>query len=254
MASSYYNHHYNKLEQDLFISIGGDTNLEMILINGENAAVGVTQEDIWSPGTTLSYLTSAETMEITSNDTDDSSAGTGARTIKIHGLNGSYVEISETVTMDGTNDVTTSNSYLRVHKLEVITAGSQGENDGLITATATSAGTLQAEITAEYNHSMMTQYTVPAGKSSVLHHIHSTCPVKNNEDALMHFEARLLNSVFKKILSYHVTQGSVSPIITSNLVFPEKTDFKLVGKRIDSTDCRVAANYCLININDSIIT
>lgn len=259
MATSYYNHHYNKLGQNTFFALGGDSNYYPCVINAENDVIGSTQEDIWSVGGELTYLSSAETMEISSTDTNDTSAGTGARTVKITGLNGSWAETTETVTMNGTTDVTTSNSYLRIHKLEVVTGGSGGKNAGTITAVATTAATTQQEIPIGYNRSMSSHFTVPAGKKAVLQSMHASLPIKKSggidqEDALIHLEARLENGVFRKYISTYASYGAVSFDSPAELCFVEKTDLRLVGVRVDDVDARVTGTYTLLIIDDSIIT
>jgi hypothetical protein len=108
---------------------------------GQNASVGNSIETIWLEGGLYVYPPSATTMTVSSSDVNDTSAGTGARTVLISGLDGSYNEISETITMNGQTPVTTSNSYLRVNRALVLTAGSGGVNAGIIyvgTGTVTS--------------------------------------------------------------------------------------------------------------------
>lgn len=115
----------------------------------------------------LTYLTSAETMEIASTSTDDdgSPVGIGVRTLRIFGVDGTGAAIQEDVTMDGTTDVTTSLSYLRVNSMQCLTVGSSGWNVGAITATATTAATVQDEMDATEGISQSSHYTVPLGKT-----------------------------------------------------------------------------------------
>ena len=82
---------------------------------GYNAAVSSTEETVWMQGGRYVWPTSASTMTISSADANDTSAGTGAQTVTINGLDANYAEISETVTMDGQIAATTTNSYLRRH-------------------------------------------------------------------------------------------------------------------------------------------
>ena len=132
---------------------------------GYNPAVIDVKEDIWANGGVLQFLSSAETLEIASTDAADDGdpVGTGARTISIFGLDANYMPISEEIVMNGTTDVTTTKSYLRVNRMRAVTAGSNGTNVGTISATATTAGTVQAAITADAGATLKSQYTVPAG-------------------------------------------------------------------------------------------
>lgn len=140
-----------------------------IIVRGHNADIDDgAQEDVWEPGGELSYLSSAETMEIASTSADDAAAGTGARTVMIQGVDDDGLFISEVVTLNGTSNVQTSNSYLRVNLMNILTAGSAGWNVGDLTATATTAATIQDEMDATEGFSQSSHYTVPAGKTAFL--------------------------------------------------------------------------------------
>ena len=66
----------------------------MLPINkfGRNADIDVGTEDIWGAGGTWVEPTAATTVAVVSSSASDASAGTGARTITVNGLNGSYVD------------------------------------------------------------------------------------------------------------------------------------------------------------------
>lgn len=127
-------------------------------------------EDIWAAGGVRTYLTAAETMDIVSDDADDISAGAGARTFYIEGLDSNYDETSETITLNGTTPVTTSNSYLRVHRCIVKTAGSSMVNEGNITVdpTTSGSGARQALIAAGDGQTLIGHYTIPNNKTAYM--------------------------------------------------------------------------------------
>jgi hypothetical protein len=102
----------------------------------------------------------------TSTDDDGSPVGTGARTVYIEGLNGSYNVVSETVTLNGTTNVPTVNSYLYVNQFYVATVGSGGVNAGEITAKVST--TLYDLIAVGYNQRTTAHYCVPAGYTAYL--------------------------------------------------------------------------------------
>jgi len=135
------------------------------VIRGNNSGLGTSTEDIWYQGGVKTYLSSAETMNMKSTSANDTSAGTGARTVLVEGLNGSYAVISETVTLNGVTNVLTSNSYLRITRVTVITAGSGELNAGTITATASTAATVQSAMEPGISISEGAHYTVPAAKT-----------------------------------------------------------------------------------------
>jgi len=158
---------------------------------GFNPAVIDATEDIWSNGGVLSWLSSAETMNIASSSGDDKgtpTAGTGARTINIFGLDANYKEISETVTLNGMSDVETTNAFLRVNRMRVVTVGSGGVNAGAITATASSAATVQASMPASTGATFKSQYTVPDGFYAFVRSINYGA--LNNDQVQFDFQTR----------------------------------------------------------------
>jgi len=151
------------------ISQGNIANNEAIHIVAQNDAVGTSQETVWEEGGLYTFPSSASTMTISSSDANDTSAGTGLRTITIEGLDTNYVEITEVVSLNGQTGVTTSNSYLRINRLIGATAGSTNSNEGTvyIGTGAISAGKPAnvfnlIEIGSNISHSGF--YTVPATK------------------------------------------------------------------------------------------
>lgn len=130
---------------------------------GYNSSIGATVEDVWSQGGVLSFLSAAETMDIVSTDAADTAAGTGARTINVFGLDGNYMPISENVTLNGTTPVTTTNAFMRINRMRLDTTGSGNVNAGSITATASTASTVQGNMNVGLGTTFKTQYTVPAG-------------------------------------------------------------------------------------------
>jgi hypothetical protein len=135
---------------------------------GRNPDVDIGTEDIWGGGGLWVAPTAARVHAIVSSNAADDSAGTGARTITVNGLNGSYVDTTETVTMDGVTPVNTVNSYVIIHRMIVATAGSGGVNAGTITATAATDATVSCTVVANKGQSQFCLYQVPASKTAYL--------------------------------------------------------------------------------------
>ena len=64
---------------------------------GYNPSIGTSDETIWSEGGLYAYPASATVMTVSSSSTDDTAAGTGARTVEVFGLDADYNEINEVV-------------------------------------------------------------------------------------------------------------------------------------------------------------
>jgi len=110
-------------------------------------------------------LDDCEPVELLSSDAADDATGTGARTVRVHGLNDEGDLDTETVTLDGTTPVPTVEEWFRVHRLEVLTAGSGGVNAGTITARhATTEGNVFAVMTIGANVTKMAVATIPRNK------------------------------------------------------------------------------------------
>ncbi len=105
-------------------------------------------ETVWAVGGSHTILTTASTLIVVSSDVNDTSAGTGARTVFIEGIDGDYLYASEVVTMNGTSNVTTTTSFLGVNRIVVLSSGTSDSNEGNITVTATTGGSTQAYIPA----------------------------------------------------------------------------------------------------------
>ena len=141
---------------------------------GNNAAVANVTETIWQQGGLYSYLSAASVLKVSSSSANDTSAGTGARTVELFGLDGDYNEINELVTLNGQTAVNTTQSYLRINRMIVRSAGSGGYNAGVIyagtgTVTAGVPANIYATINGDgTNQTLMALWTVPAGYTAYL--------------------------------------------------------------------------------------
>jgi hypothetical protein len=155
---------------DLRVARGLVPGHSLLLKFGRNADVDSASgyEDIWSGGGIWVAPTTARVHALVSADANDDDGDTGANTVVVIGLNSSYAVTTETVTMDGTTPVNTSNSYVIIYRMYVATAGSSGTNEGLITATAATDSTVTAQIDALAGQTLMAIYQVPAGKTGYI--------------------------------------------------------------------------------------
>jgi hypothetical protein len=147
-----------------------------ITVFGYNPDVDTSEESVWPNGGTVPHPTAASVLKVSSTDAADASpSGTGARTVLITGLNGSFNEVSETIVLNGQTAVNTVNSYLYVNGLTVTSVGSGGANAGDInvgtgTVTAGVPAVLYDMIAIGYNNRTTGHYCVPAGYTAFLVH------------------------------------------------------------------------------------
>lgn len=155
------------------ISAGDVSGTSYIEKFGMNTDVDSNKETIWDGGDIYSYVSTAETVAITSTLGTDSAAGTGARTVEIQGLDADYNLVYETLTVGGGAG---TQEFLRVFRAKVVTAGSNGINEGTISITSSDTSTVLAQIgvdgtgsnAAGRGQTFMALYTVPAGKTAYL--------------------------------------------------------------------------------------
>lgn len=157
----------------LQVSRGQIAGHSTVIVFGYNADVDTTEESVWPDGGTVPHPTTASVLKISSSSTDDTSAGTGARTVYIEGLDGDYAVVSETVTLNGQTAVNTTNEYMYVNSFYVLTVGSGGANAGNInagtgTVTAGVPAVLYDIIATGFNNRTTGHYCVPAGYTGYL--------------------------------------------------------------------------------------
>ena len=118
---------------------------------------------------------------VNSTNANDTSAGTGARTIKITyfdaSCNGPF---TETVTMNGTTAVNTvSTTIALIERIEVLTVGSGGGNAGTIqvwTATG-AAGSVWGSIAVSDNQTYWAHHYVPVNKTCYITKVEGSASV-----------------------------------------------------------------------------
>ena len=214
---------------------------------GQNSVVGNSVETIWQQGGLYSYPPSATTMTVSSSDTNDTSAGTGARTVQISGLDGDYNEISETITLNGQTAVTTTNSFLRVNRALVLTAGSGGSNAGIIYV---GTGTVTAGVPANVyttingdgtNQSLQAFWTVPANYNAYIYQTNISTGNSSNTPAVLKtfLVARPYGGVFNTKEIIVLTDGNHLQNYSFPITLTEKTDIEF---RAESSSGSVSFN------------
>ena len=122
---------------------------------GYNSSVSSTFATIWGGTGLYVYPTTATTAVATSSNTASDNNGT----VLVTGLNASFNQISETITIGGS---ASTNSFIRVFSARMLTANTGDANVGNITITVDSKTV--AYIVAGYGANLSAVYTVPANK------------------------------------------------------------------------------------------
>ena len=128
---------------------------------GFNSEITTVEETVWDAGGLYSYPSSAGVATVVSSSTADDLVGTGAQKVKIEGLDANYNAQIVEVEMDGTTNVSTTETFIRVYRVYASQAGAGKVNEGNITISI--GGTVRAQISADQGQTLMAVYTVPAG-------------------------------------------------------------------------------------------
>ena len=216
---------------DLQIARGQVDGHSIVSIFGYSAAVGSTaQGPLWE-GLTLSggnyvYPSSAAPLVLVSDSATDNTT----RSVVINGLDANYNILQETIALNGTTNVTTTNSFLRINSMEMLNS----TNTGNITASISS--TVYAKIAAGVGQTQMSIYTVPAGYSFYLTYSQFDASIGfTSSNYMISAEWNKLNSGAQSgqiTLTHQSTfvQKQEVPFNNSPIAHPEKTDLQFTVK------------------------
>ena len=130
-------------------------------ITSSQAAVGTITCKYAIPGPASSTYTTFGTIAIGATS-GVLTKGTGAQSVLITGVDGSWNATSETVVTKGTETAWTNTSFLRAYLAQITSAGTGLTSAGNITI-ASSFSTVESYITAGANQSQGTFYSIPNG-------------------------------------------------------------------------------------------
>ena len=127
-----------------------------------------TNEDVWDGTGAYLWPAVATAMTISSSSADDDGApvGSGALTVRVHGLTTAGAEFTQDVTLNGQAGVSIPISMYRVYRAYVMTAGTGGVNAGDIWVGTGAIGVgvpavKYAGILTGMGQTLMAIYTIP---------------------------------------------------------------------------------------------
>lgn len=124
------------------------------------------EQDIWSKGGKYVFPTATGSMIVQSTSTLDHSTGSGIRTLKIGYLDGNYVSKSETISMNGTTQVATTNTDIfRVNSIRAVTTGTGLKAAGTIQVSGSSSANVYRILNIGQTRGRSLIYTVPSGST-----------------------------------------------------------------------------------------
>lgn len=194
---------------------------------GANSNVGTTEETIWTNGGNITWPAAAFTAYIVSSDAADTSAGTGARTVTVSGLDADYKDTTASVTLNGTSAVAISGTWLRINRAFVTSSGTGGAAAGTVTIQDVGATVVYANLGVG-NQTQMAVYTVPAGHTLYVDQITFTAAVSTGTNsAVVKLITRDFGSnTFRTRYIADLQSGELINSLQYPLALPEKTDIE----------------------------
>lgn len=194
---------------------------------GRNADVGATMETAWGTGGLYPWPTSAEILKVSSSDADDDGdpAGNGARTIQLYGLSEGYALQDETITLNGQTAVATANSYIRVFRAKVLSAGSSDWNEGTISVKDNANAVTLLTIEPKMSQTLMALFTIPAGYTGYIHSWFASTGLAKVTSALLC--VRPFGQVFQLKRYIELYRSSYKETFEFPEPVPEKSDISL---------------------------
>jgi hypothetical protein len=182
-----------------------------------STAMGPLWEGLTGSGGNYPFPASAGTISVVSASASDT-----AVTMLIQGLGASFQPITESVALNGTTPVVTTQSFLRINKV-ITTAGNAVGN-----VTFTRGATVIAQVNAGLGQTQMSVYTVPAGYTLYLTYFQADGNTTTTSGAYMNTRLRTTLNPSGVILISGQTTYLTSFIIPYGVPVEvvEKTDFE----------------------------
>lgn len=161
----------------------------------DNVPSGVATRAIWELAEDWVMPLSAVSIELLSDSASDGVAGTGARQVRVSGVDANFAIQVETITMNGTTPVASALTWRAINSMVVVDDatvgyGSNRANVGNITARIPGPGASQGHIAAGKSTSLLGRFTVPAGYTWLINNFFFNGNASGSPNASYHVAAR----------------------------------------------------------------
>jgi len=239
------------------VAMGKVAGTSMISKFGFNSEIDTATdpEAIWGGGGKYTGFDAdvAETVSIASSDGNDTSDGTGARTVELQGLDANYSALTETITLNGLTPVLSTGSFIRLDRAIVKTAGTTQANEGTITCNqSTTTANIFFALPIGSNQTQVCAYTVPAGKTGYLFSIQASDIASTNSESVMNMQVRELGGLFKQIVIFVISQTggqffkNTHPLYT----LPEKSDVVMVAQSVSVNNTQISGAFDILLVDN----
>lgn len=185
----------NSVESSPFqwqLARGQVTGATSVNIFGYNSSIGTSPQTVWDVSSDYTFPPSASILTIKSTSSLDNA---NAR-ILITGLDSNWNLLNESLALNGTSNVSTTNSFLRINQMIMVHNGaSQNTNVGTITAKRNGDNNTYAQINPGIGKTQMALYSVAAGKTFYLTKITALSGDASGSSKYMNFRAVIHNGI-----------------------------------------------------------
>lgn len=195
-----------------------------------------TEEDIWSEGGTLQYLSVSEAINFASTSAADD------MTIIIDGLDSDYNLISDEITLNGLTPVPTNTPFFRIYRAQTKN-DSVSTNLGKITGISDVSATVQCSIAIGYGQTEMSHITIPVGYVGLLKS--GLLSTSGNDDATVRIIRTVEGGAPKATAVFNVNEPVAFDLSEQPSVIPAKTDMKAVALATTNNTV-VSLNYIMM--------
>lgn len=207
-----------------------------VIIHGENTGLTTSWVDLWKQNIVRTNPTVAVLLGISSGNAADAIAGTGARTLRVHGLDANWQKQTEDFSTNGQTKVTGTKYFLRVNYVEVLTAGSGGTNAGdiyvydssdtVVAGVPQTATKIFHRIDTGMNQGFLGSYSTAFDERLEIRDIHAY--VADDTATAKYAKVRMYMQTAGGLLKYYPIGGAGSPAgpneYEAPLEIPPKTD------------------------------
>jgi hypothetical protein len=205
------------------VARGAVTGAVAVNVFGHQDLISITPWAVWDRAADYVFPTTASQLTVVSSSATDNNTSR----VTIVGLDASWNPLVEQVTLNGTNNVITAGTFLRINQM-LMTAPATGQVTNVGTITAKIGATIYAQINPGVGKTQMAVYSVAAGKSFYLTQITALSGSATGTSKYMNFQAVIKNNLTG--VSFTLLQATWQNLYQVQRVVPlaygEKQDIK----------------------------
>jgi len=237
-------------ENDYFaIAKGEVSDSSVVFLSGKNPQVdaATVPETIWNVGGLYPWSAwngGGKTLYVASTSASDTYF------VQLSGLDANYNQITETLTLQGTTHVATTQDFYRLNSA-IYLDGSASNIGNIEVHIGSTTGTIVARIDAGQGNSSMSIYTVPAGYTA--YSVYGDFSCNKNENAQLNARWRFFGTSFITVYATEIFEQFIVATPPVAGAIPEKTDIDNQVALVANNGTRVYSNQQLILVkNDAL--